>query len=102
MDTRIPDDFINDAEIAKTLAENNAPATERIREILEKAKTLKSLNIAETAALTHVEDAALTAEMLAAANHVKNAIYGRRIVIFAPPRPSRSIVWTTPRRKRRL
>ena len=84
MDTRIPDEFINDEEIAKILTENRRPDAARIRDILAKAKTLSGLSIDEAAALMPVSDPKLLGEMFEAANYVKNAIYGRRIVIFAP------------------
>ncbi len=84
MDTRIPDTFIDDAEITTILAENTQPDPGNIRAILAKAKTLSGLSIAEVAALMPITDPALLAEMFATARDVKNAIYGRRIVLFAP------------------
>lgn len=83
-DQECSDAFIDDAEISRILAENRRPEPGKVREILAKAKTLQGLSIAEAAALMPVSDPELLAEMFAAANYVKNAIYGRRIVIFAP------------------
>ncbi|MDR1706214.1 MAG: [FeFe] hydrogenase H-cluster radical SAM maturase HydG, partial [Clostridiales bacterium] len=76
--------FIDDAVIEKTLAANRRPDAGRVREILAKAKGLVGLTPDEAAALMPVSDPGLLAEMFEAANFVKNAIYGRRIVIFAP------------------
>ncbi len=78
------DAFIDDAEIEGVLANNRRAAPERIREILAKAKQLRGLSMTEAAALMHISDPELLAETFEAANFVKNAIYGRRIVIFAP------------------
>ena len=81
---RESDAFIDDAVIAATLAKHRRPEPAQVREILAKARELKGLSFEEAAALMPVSDPDLLAEMFAAANHVKNAIYGRRIVIFAP------------------
>lgn len=83
-DAHISDDYINDEVIEKALAANRRPDPGKIREILAKAKELKGLTFDETAALMPVSDPELLGEMFSAANFVKNAIYGRRIVIFAP------------------
>ncbi len=82
-----PDDsdaFIDDAAINAVLAQSHRPDPSRIREILAKAQQLHGLDLAEAAALMAVSEPDLLAEMFEAANDVKNAIYGRRIVIFAP------------------
>ncbi|MCF7956011.1 MAG: [FeFe] hydrogenase H-cluster radical SAM maturase HydG [Phycisphaerae bacterium] len=56
----------------------------RIDGILAKAKELNRLSLEETAALLSVRDAGLTEKIFEAAAYVKNAIYGRRVVLFAP------------------
>ncbi|MDR3077229.1 MAG: [FeFe] hydrogenase H-cluster radical SAM maturase HydG [Planctomycetota bacterium] len=78
------DSFINEAEIERLLGENRRPGTERVREILAKAQTLSGLDAGEAAALMPVSDPGLLEEIFAAANRVKNTIYGRRLVLFAP------------------
>ena len=78
------DSFINEAEIGKLLAANRRPDPARVRDILAKAKTLSGLDAGEAAALMPVSDPGLLAEIFAAAGLVKNAIYGRRLVLFAP------------------
>ncbi len=78
------DAFIDDNEIQRILSENRRPDAGRVRDILAKAKTLGGLDLAEAAALMPVSDPGLLGEMFDAANQVKNEIYGRRIVIFAP------------------
>ncbi|MDA3899504.1 MAG: [FeFe] hydrogenase H-cluster radical SAM maturase HydG [Spirochaetes bacterium] len=55
-----------------------------ISEILEKARELKGLSIDDVAKLTTVEDPSLCEELFATAKEIKQTIYGRRLVIFAP------------------
>ncbi len=66
------------------MSANRRPDTGKVREILAKARELKGLDFDETAALMPVSDPELLAEMFDTANYIKNAIYGRRVVIFAP------------------
>ena len=56
----------------------------RIREILQKARELKGLNQAEVAALCQITAPEQVAELFATAREVKEQIYGRRMVLFAP------------------
>ncbi len=80
----ISDAFIDDAVIEETLRANRRPEAGRVREVLAKAKELGGLRLEEVACLMPVSDPALLGEMFAAANYVKNTIYGRRVVLFAP------------------
>lgn len=56
----------------------------RIREILAKARELKGLEPDEIADLTTVNDPELLTELFTTAREVKETIYGRRMVLFAP------------------
>ncbi len=56
----------------------------RVREILNKAETLQRLSAAEVAILMNVETPTLLEEIFYAARILKEKIYGRRIVLFAP------------------
>jgi 2-iminoacetate synthase len=60
----------------------NDPAC--VREVLDKARELRGLGLEDVATLTRVTDPALVEEMFATARFVKDEIYGRRIVFFAP------------------
>ncbi len=84
MEHELDDSFINDDIIWKIIAENHRADSGKVKEILAKARELNGLSLDEAASLMNVSDPALLAEMFAAANTVKNAIYGRRMVIFAP------------------
>lgn len=52
--------------------------------IIEKAKLAKGLALEESAALISIEDPKLLNELFKAAIEVKELIYGKRIVLFAP------------------
>ena len=60
----------------KTIAE--------VEEIIEKGRQAKGLTIEETAALLQVDTPELEEKLFKAAKEVKEAIYGKRIVMFAP------------------
>ena len=77
-------DFIDDAEIARLLAETGAPEAAEVRAIVAKARAVQALSLAELATLMRVRDQELWAEMRAAAGAVKRQVYDNRIVTFAP------------------
>ncbi|MDH7515779.1 MAG: [FeFe] hydrogenase H-cluster radical SAM maturase HydG [Bacteroidota bacterium] len=76
--------FINEEAIHSTLddAANTEPA--RQREALAKARSGERLTLSDVAALLSIRDADLREEVHAAAREVKRAIYGNRLVFFAP------------------
>lgn len=76
--------FINAEEIARILEQNQRPAPSLVRNILSKAKEMKGLNLEDVAALTNISDPMQLFELFETANHIKEKIYGKRLVIFAP------------------
>jgi 2-iminoacetate synthase len=76
-------DFIEEDRINGIIAQTN-PSPERVKEVLAKALEMKGLSLEEMAVLTCIEDESLLHELFEAASRVKNAIYGKRLVIFAP------------------
>jgi len=52
--------------------------------ILAKAKSLKRLTLEETACLLKIDDKVLLEQLFETAAYVKDTIYGRRVVLFAP------------------
>jgi 2-iminoacetate synthase len=78
------EDFINDQVITETLekARNHSPA--QVKEIVAKARELKGLSPEDVAVLLQVEDRDLNELIFDAAHDIKNAIYGNRLVMFAP------------------
>lgn len=81
-----PADFIQEPEIINSLqiAKQKVHNHEYIRLLLKKALASKGLNHQEAAVFLEVEDPSILEEIYQAASQVKNAIYGNRIVLFAP------------------
>lgn len=78
-------DFIRDAEIRELLVKTAEPPDEsRVAAILDKAAGARGLDITESLTLLSVTDRSQLERVFAAAREVKQRIYGRRIVIFAP------------------
>lgn len=85
-----PDEFINDEEIVSALLFGKKNATDEaiVDQILAKGETLVGLNYKEVAILLHAcespESVALREKIYAMARKIKEQIYGKRIVMFAP------------------
>ncbi|MDD4995764.1 MAG: [FeFe] hydrogenase H-cluster radical SAM maturase HydG [Patescibacteria group bacterium] len=77
-------DFIDDGAIDMKLKENRNPDKNRIKDILAKSLSIKTLTLDETAALLNVEDPQLMGAMEEAGAQVKKKVYDNRIVTFAP------------------
>src|ERR1700674_3316387 len=79
-------EFIVEEEIRASMAEGfeKEKDKENVRRILEKAKTCVGLTHREAAVLLNIEDKNILEEMYAAAKTIKETIYGKRIVLFAP------------------
>src|SRR5680860_1034887 len=77
-------DFINESKVWEILEANKKPYFGKIREILAKASEMKGLNLADVAALTSISDPEMLLELFNTANQVKETIYGKRLVVFAP------------------
>lgn len=80
------EEFIDDGEILASLeyAEGNKNNVELINSILEKAAERKGLTHREAAVLLACPDEELNQKMYALAKEIKEKIYGKRIVFFAP------------------
>ncbi|MCM8779863.1 MAG: radical SAM protein, partial [Candidatus Omnitrophica bacterium] len=76
--------YIDQKKIKGLLEAAQKPSAAKIESILEKAKSLKRLELEETAVLLVVEDPFYLTKIFEAASYVKEAIYGSRIVLFAP------------------
>jgi 2-iminoacetate synthase len=83
MKTSTVADWLRPAEVDATLRAASMDAG-RVREVLAKARELKGLNSDEVAALCAIATPELADELFATAREVKEAIYGRRMVLFAP------------------
>lgn len=76
--------FIDEPAIFDVLDRAGAADSAKVRDVLSKARELHGLDAAEMAVLMGVSDPELLGELFAAARDVKDAIYGRRLVLFAP------------------
>jgi 2-iminoacetate synthase len=76
-------DFIDDRKLADALGQAQ-PDPVRVREILARSLAKNRLEPDEVATLLAVQDPALWAEISDAARRLKEAVYGNRIVLFAP------------------
>ncbi len=77
-------DFINESRVWEILEANQKADFVKIREVLAKAREMKGLNMADVAVLTGVSDPEMLSELFQTANEVKETIYGKRLVLFAP------------------
>ena len=75
--------FIDSEEIWDILDSTN-PADEEVRAIIRKALNKHRLSLQETAILLKAESSELVEEIKAAATALKERVYGKRIVLFAP------------------
>ncbi len=66
------------------LIEQADPDPVRVREVIARARQLQGLEPSEAAVLLACGDPELRAEMDAAAAWIKDTIYGKRLVLFAP------------------
>lgn len=62
----------------------SSPPQIPVEQILAKTKKLQRLTLTETAVLLAQNDSAIIRKIYAAAAHVKQEIYGKRVVLFAP------------------
>ncbi|MDR1725449.1 MAG: [FeFe] hydrogenase H-cluster radical SAM maturase HydG [Bacteroidales bacterium] len=75
--------FINRDKLY-SLIEGEQPSKIQINNILNKALKLKGLNLEDVAALLRIEDEKTIHNVMDAAKYVKEEIYGKRLVLFAP------------------
>lgn len=76
--------YINEEKIDNLLTNAGNATKCELNNILLKAKQLKRLSLKETAALLTVNDSRYIKRIFDTASYVKDMIYGRRIVLFAP------------------
>ncbi len=75
---------INEDKIQDLLNTTSQPSSDELTKILIKAKALNRLSLSETAQLLSITDHEQIQQIFAAAAYVKDTIYGKRIVLFAP------------------
>ena len=77
-------DFINEKELYELVRQGEGASREEILEIIEKSKECRGLSFLEVSKLLSVEDDELLQHLFDAAKFIKNKIYGKRVVLFAP------------------
>ena len=75
--------FISEKEIEEILA-GAQPDRALVRDIIAKSLSKKRLSMQETAVLVNATDPELVEEIKAGARKLKEQVYGKRIVLFAP------------------
>ena len=75
--------FIDEAKIHNIIAEAKF-SRPKARRIIKKALDLKGLGLKEAALLLNCDDRDFLSEIFNAASRVKELIYGKRVVLFAP------------------
>ena len=76
--------FIDEGKIYQDLETSQELPREQLLEIISKARTTKGLSPLEVAALLQTKDKDLLDLIFAASSEIKEKIYGKRLVIFAP------------------
>lgn len=76
--------FIDHQLIQDYLQNTSPPSRGEVSDILSHARELKGISFEETERLLMVEDAELIDEICDTANTIKDEIYGKRLVLFAP------------------
>jgi len=76
--------LVDEPAIFATLEQVGTADAGAVRAVLAKARELRGLDAPEIAVLMKVSDPELLAELFATARDVKDTIYGRRLVLFAP------------------
>ncbi|SCZ10907.1 [FeFe] hydrogenase H-cluster radical SAM maturase HydG [Alkaliphilus peptidifermentans] len=76
--------IIDEVKIEEIIEAGKKVEARYIQDIIQKGKEAKGISLEEASALLQIEDASLLSELFQAASEVKNNIYGKRIVVFAP------------------
>ncbi|MDI6828628.1 MAG: [FeFe] hydrogenase H-cluster radical SAM maturase HydG, partial [Armatimonadota bacterium] len=71
-------------KIEEILEYSAKPLKSEVESILDKALALKGLSLSEFASLLSLEDSCLLEQVFQAAKKVKEKVYGKRLVFFAP------------------
>ncbi len=76
--------FIDSQEITNILQQAENPTLEQVRTVIAKSLSKQRLSMQETAILVNATDTQLVEEIKQAARQLKEQVYGKRIVLFAP------------------
>jgi 2-iminoacetate synthase len=76
--------IIDAVGIDSVLRQTASPAPSRVREIIARSAEMQGLDAGDVAVLSAVTDPELLQELFDTARQVKETIYGKRLVVFAP------------------
>lgn len=76
--------IIDENYIFKLLEKHSNPDSDKINEIIEKAKETKGINLEDAAILININKQQDLEKLFDTAKHIKNKIYGKRVVLFTP------------------
>ncbi len=77
-------DFINDEHIESILEQSQNASVDELMNIVDRAEKAEGLSPIDVAKLLNSQDPAVLNRMFEAAHRIKEKIYGKRVVIFAP------------------
>ncbi len=77
-------EIINEAQISDLLKKHSNPSSESIDDIISEAKKAKGLTLEQAAILININKPNDYEKLFEAASYVKDIIYGKRVVLFAP------------------
>lgn len=77
-------DFIDEEKIQAILKQTINTDTSELMDIIDKAEAAEGLTPVEAAKLLNSDNPAVLSKMFEAAHRIKEKIYGKRVVIFAP------------------
>ncbi len=77
-------EIINESKIFDLLEKSNEPTDELVEDILVKARELNGLALEEVAVLLNINQPNQLEQLFETANFIKDTIYGKRLVLFAP------------------
>lgn len=76
--------FIKEDEIFSMLEKSKHVNKEEVRRIIKKARECKGLELEEVSILLNCNETDVLEELFDAAKFIKNKVYGKRVVLFAP------------------
>lgn len=79
-----PAHFIDENKVWEILGAHKTSDYVKTREVLAKALDMKGLSQEDVAVLINISDPLMLSELFDTANKVKETIYGKRLVLFAP------------------
>ncbi|MCW3788548.1 [FeFe] hydrogenase H-cluster radical SAM maturase HydG [Plebeiibacterium sediminum] len=84
IEDRSMENFIDSDEIHEILEAKKNPTADEVRAVISKSLNKERLSLQETAILINAKDPELIHEIKQAAKELKERVYGKRIVLFAP------------------